>query len=141
MCPRCPSPREQRHSTAWGGGDPQPQRADTAQPWDAGQEESLKSQFQPAGKHCPWKNTSIIVSIHRRGSPVASCQAETPECISCLSTGLERFGNKPVDLDLVPRKELEEVLMVFKPKYLFFVPSPCSTWPTLGCCWPYPMPC
>lgn len=57
-------------------------------------------------------------------------------CSSCLSTGLERFGNKLVDLNLVPRKELdEEVLMVFKPKYLFFVPDlvlPGPLWDAAG---------
>lgn len=51
-------------------------------------------------------------------------------------TGLERFGNKLVDLNLVPRKELdEEVLVVFKPKYLFFVPAlalPGPLWDAAG---------
>lgn len=64
------------------------------------------------------------MSITHRLSFLPSCQAETPECISCLSTALEKFGNKLVDLNLVPSKEVREVLMVFKPKYLFFCPQP-----------------
>lgn len=130
VCHRCP--REQRHSNAQGGGDPQPQRADTG---DAGQEESLKSQFQ----HFPWKNTQIIMSISCRHSLLPSCQAQTPVCIPCLSTGLERFGNKLGDLDPLPRKELEEVLMVSKPKYHFLSPAlvlPGPLWDAAG-----PIPC